>query len=116
MDQLYCRKILFVCSRNRRRSLTAEHIFAGQPGIEVRSAGTQPQARVVVTQGILRWADLIFVMEKSHLRRLQLRFPELLQERPVITLHIEDRYDFMQPELMDELRAVAGPYLLESQA
>ena len=34
-------KILFVCSRNRRRSLTAERVFAGDPRWRVRSAGTE---------------------------------------------------------------------------
>jgi predicted protein tyrosine phosphatase len=29
-------KILFVCSRNRRRSLTAETIFNGEPALDVR--------------------------------------------------------------------------------
>ena len=34
-------KILFVCSRNKRRSLTAETIFKNEPAWEVRSAGTE---------------------------------------------------------------------------
>ena len=38
-------KLLFICSRNRKRSLTAEQIFSGIPGYQVRSAGTQPDAR-----------------------------------------------------------------------
>ncbi len=44
-------KLLFICSRNRIRSLTAERIFGGLPGLQVRSAGTQPNARIVVTEG-----------------------------------------------------------------
>ena len=46
-------KLLFICSRNRFRSLTAEQVFSGLPGYEVRSAGTQPGARIVVTEGML---------------------------------------------------------------
>ena len=68
----FATKLLFICSRNRMRSLTAEKIFSGIPGYEVRSAGTQPQARIVVNEGHLRWADIIFVMEKAHLNRLRL--------------------------------------------
>ncbi len=71
----------------------------------MRSAGTQPDARIVVTAGHLGWADIIFVMEKSHLNRLRRKFPEALLDKQVVTLHIPDDYEFMQLELMDELRA-----------
>ena len=99
----FATKLLFVCSRNRMRSLTAEKIFSGIAGYEVRSAGTQPQARIVVTEGHIRWADIIFVMEKSHLNRLQQDFPGALDGKRIIALHIPDEYQFMQPELIDEL-------------
>jgi predicted protein tyrosine phosphatase len=97
-------KLLFVCSRNRRRSLTAEKIFHNLPGYQVRSAGTQPSARIIVTEGMIGWADLILVMEKSHLNLLQQKFPEALAGREVVTLHIPDDYEFMQDELVSELR------------
>ncbi|MBW3637259.1 MAG: protein tyrosine phosphatase [Armatimonadetes bacterium] len=101
-------KILFVCSRNRRRSLTAEHVLRGQNGLQVRSAGTQPQARVVLTAGLIGWADLIFFMEKSHLNRARLRFGAELQGKEIITLHIPDDYEYGQTELIEELRARTG--------
>jgi predicted protein tyrosine phosphatase len=104
-------KVLFICSRNRRRSLTAEHHFKNIPGLDVRSAGTQPNARILVTAGLLGWADLILVMEKSHLRKLQLNHPEGISQKKIITLHIPDEFEFMQPELIDELQAKALPFL-----
>lgn len=110
-NQKYPTKLLFVCSRNRLRSLTAEKIFGGQPGYEVRSAGTQPEARIVVTEGHIGWADIIFVMEKSHLNKLREKFPEALAEKRVITLHIPDEYTFMQPELVDELKAKVSSHI-----
>jgi pimeloyl-ACP methyl ester carboxylesterase len=33
-------------------------MMAGLPGYDVRSAGTQPQARIVVTEGMIGWAKL----------------------------------------------------------
>jgi predicted protein tyrosine phosphatase len=99
------RKLLFVCSQNRLRSLTAEKMFEGMPGYQVRSAGTQPDARIVVTEGHIGWADIIFVMEKSHLNRLRRKFPEALNSKSVVTLHIPDEYTYMQAELIDELKA-----------
>jgi len=104
-------KVLFVCSRNRRRSLTAEKIFTGIPGLVVRSAGTQPEARVVVTEGHLGWADVVFVMEKSHLAKLRRKYPEALSGKTVVALLIPDEYEFMQPELVDELRAGVSDYI-----
>ena len=104
-------KLLFVCSRNRRRSLTAEKIFSGLAGCEVRSAGTQPEARIVVTEGHLGWADVIFVMEKSHVGRLRRKYPEAMAGKEVVTLLIPDEYEFMQTELIDELRARVSAYI-----
>jgi predicted protein tyrosine phosphatase len=105
-------KLLFVCSRNRLRSLTAEKLFEGFPAYQVRSAGTQPDARIVITEGHIGWADVIFVMEKSHLSRIKRKFPEALQGKRIVTLHIPDEYEFMQPELLDELRGKLGPHVM----
>ena len=109
--EAYATKVLFVCSRNRVRSLTAERLLAGLPGFAVRSAGTQPEARVVVTEGHLRWADVILTMEKSHLARIERKFPGVMGERSAHALHIPDDYAFMQVELLDELRAKLPAFL-----
>jgi predicted protein tyrosine phosphatase len=79
--------------------------MAGVPGYEARSAGTQPGARIVVTEGHIGWADIVFVMEKSHLTKLRSRFPEALDGKRVIALQIRDDYEFMQPELLAEIEA-----------
>ncbi|MDB6074837.1 MAG: protein tyrosine phosphatase [Verrucomicrobiaceae bacterium] len=109
-------KLLFICSRNRFRSLTAERIFTGIPGYEVRSAGTQPGARVVVTEGMIGWADLVFVMEKRHLEKLRMLFSERMQDKEVVTLGISDDYEHMDPDLVEELRArVSGHIALPGE-
>jgi predicted protein tyrosine phosphatase len=96
-------KILFVCSRNRLRSLTAETIFDGVAGHQVRSAGTAEGARIRVTAGHVGWAELIFVMEKRHLSRLREKFREEIAGKPVVCLYIPDDYDYMDEELIDRL-------------
>jgi predicted protein tyrosine phosphatase len=93
------------------RSLTAERIFAGRPGYEVRSAGTQPDARIAVTEGHLRWADIVFAMEKSHIARLRGKFGEALNGKRVVALQIPDDYHLMQEELIEELEAKVGAHL-----
>ncbi len=98
-------KWLFVCSRNKRRSLTAEKVLSGIDGLEVRSAGTQPGARVALTAGLLGWADLIFWMERSHLNRARERFSQEISERENVVLGIPDDFELMQIELIEELHA-----------
>ena len=95
--------ILFVCSRNRIRSLTAERVFCGLSGYQVRSVGTRPNARIVVTAGHIGWANLIICMEKSHLISLKRKFSEAMNGKEAICLHIPDEYDFMDETLVDEL-------------
>src|SRR5450755_3068679 len=104
------KKLLFVCSRNKMRSVTAEKFFAGSPYYQVRSVGTQPDARIVVTEGHLGWADIIFCMEKSHVNRLRRKFPEALNDKRIICLNIPDDFEFMDPDLLDEFRAKLPAY------
>ena len=65
-SRLLPRQLLFICSQNRWRSLTAERLFDGHAHYEARSAGTESGARVRVTAGHLGWADVVFVMERRH--------------------------------------------------
>jgi predicted protein tyrosine phosphatase len=104
-------RALFICSRNRLRSPTAEQIFAAWPGVESDSAGLAPDAEVLLSAEQVQWAELIFVMERVHQRRLQLRFGPLLKDRRVICLGIPDDYEYMQPELVELLERKAGAYL-----
>jgi predicted protein tyrosine phosphatase len=104
-------KVLFVCSQNRLRSLTAETVFDGVGGHQVRSAGTEPGARIRVTPGMIGWADLVFVMEKRHLQRLRQKHAEAIQGKTVICLHTPDDYDYMDEELIERLRARVAPHL-----
>jgi predicted protein tyrosine phosphatase len=91
---------LFICSQNRWRSLTAEHLLADHPYLRARSAGTEPGARVRVAAGHLGWADVIFVMEKRHADRLRAKFGPELQGKRIVNLRIPDDYPFEDPALV----------------
>ncbi|MEE1947507.1 low molecular weight protein tyrosine phosphatase family protein [Pseudomonas alcaligenes] len=104
-------RALFICSRNRLRSPTAEQIFAGWPGVQSDSAGLAADAEVPLSAEQLHWAELIFVMERVHQRRLQRRFGALLKGKRVICLGIPDDYQYMQPELVELLQRKVGGYL-----
>ncbi len=111
-------RVLFVCSRNRQRSLTAERVFAGHPEIQVRSAGTEPAARVRVTAKHLQWADIVFAMEKRHLIRMRQRFAvdvqNLIDDGALIVLDIPDIYQLMDPDLVVLLKQIVPEFLQES--
>lgn len=104
-------KLLFVCSQNRLRSLTAEHMYRGFLDYSVKSAGTSPRARVRVNEGHIGWADLIFIMEKKHGRIMKENFDEALRGKRIICLHIPDIYRYMEPALIEELKARLGEYI-----
>jgi predicted protein tyrosine phosphatase len=103
--------VLFICSRNQWRSPTAEAIWRRHPTLSVRSAGTSPQARRTVSQGDIRWADVIFAMEQKHKSRLKVEFTSLLDHTPIHVLEIPDEYRFMDPELVAMLEESVGVYL-----
>ena len=105
------RTVLFLCSRNKLRSPTAEQVFSAVPGIEVASAGLDNDADVACTPELLEWASLVFVMEKIHKAKLARRFGKHLRRARVVCLDIPDIYGFMQPELVCLLQARVGPHL-----
>lgn len=58
------KRVLFVCEGNQHRSPTAERLYAVTPGVKTRPAGLSDLARVQVTDELLAWADVVFVMEQ----------------------------------------------------
>lgn len=103
--------ILFVCSRNQWRSPTAETIYKNHSGLNVKSAGTEPSAKIRLTAKNINWADIIFVMEKKHKQRMIENFPIETEQKQIIILDIQDEYKFMDPELIEELKTKVREYL-----
>lgn len=105
------KNVLFVCSQNRLRSPTAEQVFSRRPDIEVASAGTNHDADTPLTAELVEWADIIFVMEKTHRNKLQQRFRASLKKARVICLDIPDEFEFMDPMLVRLLETRVSRYL-----
>jgi predicted protein tyrosine phosphatase len=82
------KKLLFLCSRNKLRSPTAEAIFSEYEGLEVESAGLNPDAEVLVSTEMVESADIIFVMEKSHRSKLSKKFKSALKGKRVDSLSV----------------------------
>lgn len=104
-------KILFVCSQNKLRSPTAEHVFSIRPGIETASAGTNRDAEVPLSAELVEWADIIFAMEKMHRARITTRFRLQLKGKKLVCLDIPDRFRYMDTALVALLERKVGPHL-----
>jgi predicted protein tyrosine phosphatase len=106
-------KLLFVCGKNMLRSPTAEAIFAEYTGLELDSAGVDRDAETPLGIEAMQWADIVFVMEKTHLRKLRTKFKSdsCLRNKRIVSLDIPDNYEYMQPELIDLLTRKIIPLL-----
>jgi len=102
--------ILFICSRNKKRSCTAETIFRDVQGHKVWSAGTEANAIVRVSEKLINRSDMIFVMEKVHRDKLIYQFGDLLADKTIVILDIPDEYEYMDEELVTMLRDMMEPY------
>jgi predicted protein tyrosine phosphatase len=105
------RRVLFLCRHNRMRSPTAERIFSKRQDLEVRSAGTAPDALVRVNAQMLDWADTIFVMDDQQHRSLRRRFPGHGALERLVCLEIPDEFTFLQPELIALLESRTAGHL-----
>lgn len=104
-------RLLFLCSRNQWRSPTAEKVYQDDPRVEARSAGVSASARSRVSEKLLRWADVVIVMEHAHKQRLREMFPELVRDVRVEVIDIPDDYPYMDAELMALIRERVEPLL-----
>jgi predicted protein tyrosine phosphatase len=93
---------------NRERSATAERLYRKDPRLEVRSGGVRSDAKHRVSEKDLRWADVVFAMEREHKLWLATRF-EALDLPPVEVLEIPDEYAYLDPKLMEILRMTLDP-------
>ena len=102
--------ILFICSKNKWRSKTAETIFKNR--WPVKSAGTEKGARIRVTSSLIEWSEIIFVMEEKHKERLEGKYEKLLPSKELIVLDIPDVYQYMDEDLIQHFED-AVPFYLE---
>lgn len=103
-------RILFLCSMNKLRSPTAENVFASRGGLFVDSAGLDNDAVQRVSVEQINDADIIFVMENTHKRKLTKKFNEA-KGKKIVVLGIPDEYDYMQAELVELLKIKVSPHL-----
>jgi protein-tyrosine phosphatase len=96
---------------NKWRSPTAEAIFKNHLFYNVKSAGVSASARIRLSEKMIAWADLIFVMEQEHKQRIKEHYSASLKNKEIIVLDIADDYQFMDPELIEIIKQSVSPYL-----
>jgi len=97
------KNVLFICGKAKQRSPTAEQIFADQ--FHTDSAGLSNDADVPLSTEQIEWATHLVVMEKSQIARLRKKFGKHVSGKKIVCLDVADRYEFMQPELVELLQS-----------
>jgi predicted protein tyrosine phosphatase len=64
-----------------------------------------------VTSNDIRWADVVFVMERWHHDRLRRMFANVMRNKRVICLDIPDDYEYMDSALVEALEAALSPHI-----
>ncbi|MBK9990961.1 MAG: protein-tyrosine-phosphatase [Verrucomicrobia bacterium] len=103
-------KVLFICAMNKQRSVTAERLYRNDARLEVRSAGVRSEAKRRVNEADLKWADVVFVMEREHKLWITTRF-EGLPLPKIDVLDIPDEFEVMDPQLQEILKSLLDPEL-----
>ena len=104
-------KLLFVCSKNRLRSPTAEAVFCEYEDLEAIGCGVNSDSATPLSGDLIEWADVIFVMENIHKKKVSQKYQKLIRGKRIVCLNIADRYQYMQPELVTLLKNKVSPYI-----
>ena len=103
--------LLFVCSENRLRSPTGEEVFSHYENVSAIGCGTNKDAATPVSGDLIEWADIIFVMEKSHRNKVSKKFRQVLKSKRLICLDIPDEFDRMDAVLVRLLENRVLPHI-----
>lgn len=93
------------------RSCTAETIFKME-GFDAKSAGTSKSATITLTNELICWADLIFVMEEKHRVIITTYHSDVTENKKIIVLNIPDNYYYMERKLVELIKERVRPHLI----
>jgi predicted protein tyrosine phosphatase len=95
--------VLFVCGKARVRSPTAAELASAIPGVGADFGGVSADADERVSVEQVLWADVIAVMDRRQMTCIKRDFAEHLGSKRIVRLGVPDRYQYMQPELIERL-------------
>lgn len=64
-----------------------------------------------ISRDDVKWAEIIFVMEKRYAKVLKIMFGKLLEVKRTVCLEIPDDFELMDAKLIEILRAKVTPHL-----
>lgn len=105
------KRVLFICTQNKVRSLTAEHLYRVRPDLEVKSCGTATFAKNQLSKELLDWAEAVFTFDDSQMEVIERHFHQAAQGKPVICLGLPDIFTYKSDALVVKLTAKLEPYL-----
>jgi len=86
-------------------------VFSAWPGVETDSAGLALDAVTPLEPDQIKWAEVLFVMERKHKTKLTKKFGRHLNGKRIVCLDIPDKYGFMDPELVALLQKKVGAFM-----
>ena len=105
------KRVLFVCTQNKVRSLTAEHLYRGRPDLEVKSCGTATFAKNQLTKELVNWAEVVFTFDDSQMEVIGKNFAKETAGRVIICLGLPDIFTYKSDALVVKLTTKLDPYL-----
>jgi len=105
------KRVLFVCTQNKVRSLTAEHLYRARPDLEVKSCGTATFAKNRLTKELTKWADVIFTFDETQMEAISAGFRKETASKPVVCLGLADIFTYKSDALVVKLITRLDPYL-----
>ena len=103
------KKLLFICSSAIDRSPAAAGLFINSKQYTAIAAGTHKDTKRKITQRLLDWADVVFVMSEGtngHLTFLKKNF--IIRNKKIFDLHVRDMYFKNDPRLIKLLKQRVG--------
>ena len=65
----------------------------------------------MVSGDLIEWANVIFVMKKTHKQKVSKKYRDLLKGKKLVCLDIPDNYDRMDPELVQLLKSKVAKHV-----
>ena len=105
--------LLFVDDTAINRSETACHVFNKQSKHNAKFAGLDEDSFRVINDDMIRWSDIIFVMEHSNRMKIRQKYHQILAGRKIVCLCIPKEYGFMDKRLVNIFKNAVPQFLNE---
>jgi protein-tyrosine phosphatase len=93
------------------RSRTAESIYSDDSRYIVKSAGISKNAHVKLSEDLISWADIVFVMENKFKDIIVELYPIESLSTKIVSLDIPDNYYYMETQLVELIKSRVNSFL-----